>query len=286
MNVLVTTDGSERSLRILPHASLLANQLEAELILTRVLDPRQDVADELAPTVSEAVERVKARWDIELERLLEANGIQERGLVTVREGNTDISKTIVETAGQLESALIAVDSRGRGLLRRALLGSVAMNIIGSTPLPVMVGGDRLAAPAEKAEPYHFVVTDDGSESARKIFPSLAPLLVPSKVRVTLLNIHDQRAQGGGHASVEAAQQHLEELRSALPKGVETTVHVEEIPQLGGVDSAIVAFAERTGAHAIAIATHGHSARRTLFAGSTAQGLLRQSQVPVIMRRTA
>jgi len=286
MNVLVTTDGSERSLRILPHASLLAESLGGELMLTRVLDPRQDVADEMAPSVREATERVQTRWETELQRLLEVRNLPGRPLVTVRDGNTDISRCIVASADDIDAAVIAIDSRGRGALRRALLGSVAMDILARTERPVMVGGDQLEQPQTTASPYHIVVLDDGSESARKILPSLEPLFVPGEVRVTLLNIFEANPRGGGHTSLTAAQSHLESLREALPAGIDSSIHVEEIAKLGGIDSAAVAFATREGAHAIALATHGHSAARTIFAGSTGQGLLRQSPIPVIMRRTS
>lgn len=287
MKLLVTTDGSERSLRVLPHAALFARSLGAEIVLSRVLDPRQDLASDRSTRVRDAVTNVSAQWKAELEGLMTAREIAGTVHIAVREGATDIGDMVVATANEVGAALIAMDTRGRGALRQALFGSVAMSVLKNANVPVMVTGDRVGEPAERATPYHLVVTDDGSPGAAQTVQDLASILIPGRVRVTLLNVYEQGATGPGrHESAEAARAYLETLRTHVPAGVQSAVHVEEVTRLGGIDTAITEFAMREGANAIASATHGHSARRQLIAGSTALGAVRQSPIPVILERSA
>lgn len=287
MKLLVTTDGSERSLRVLSHAALFARSLGAELVLSRVLDPRQDIASDRSPRVKEAVANVSAQWRADMEMLLKTRGIDGSVHIAIREGAMDIGKCVVAAAQEVGAALIAMDTRGRGALRQALFGSVAMSVLGNSHVPVMVTGDRVGEAAERATPYHMVVTDDGSAGAAQTVRDLTPLLIPGRVRVTLLNIYERGATGPGrHESAEAAQAHLETLRAQVPAGVESAVHVEEVTRLGGIDTAITEYAVREGANAIVSATHGHSAARQLIAGSTALGAVRQSPIPVILERSA
>ena len=55
-----------------------------------------------------------------------------------------------------------------------------------------------------------------------------------------------------------------------------------VPPGAGVEAAIAGAARELRADAIASATHGHSARRHLVAGSTALGVVKLAEVPVIL----
>ena len=75
---------------------------------------------------------------------------------------------------------------------------------------------------------------------------------------------------------------LEALLKRLPEGVEAAVNLQVVPAGSKVDTVIVQTAKALDADAIASATHGHSARRHLVAGSTALGMVEKAQLPVIL----
>ena len=68
--------------------------------------------------------------------------------------------------------------------------------------------------------------------------------------------------------------------------MEVAYQLPVVPPGAGIDTAIIEAAKELGADAIASATHGHSARRHLIAGSTALGVARLAPVPVILVKSA
>jgi len=281
MKLIVTTDGSERSLRVLPAARQFAEAAGAGITLLRVLDPRTDLAQEVAPTVQEAAERVEARWKEEMSALLREHGIDGEVAIPSRGRAEDIYRVILRAADERESDMVAMTTRGAGLLRHAILGSVGMSVLANARVPVMFTSGEADLPPV-TDGYHIVITTDGSPASESIFDLLAPVLVPGKMRVTVLYVSG--AQLGEDADWEM-EPRLEALCERLPGGVASSVAIRQVPVLGGVDTAIVNFARETEANAIASSTHGHSARRHLVAGSVAMGVLKQSPVSVIMARS-
>lgn len=179
---------------------------------------------------------------------------------------------------------MAMDSRGAGALRHALLGSVAMGIIGNSKLPVLVTGQKAEAPAPGGA-LRLVVTNDGSAAALDVVNELAPLLEGREVEVTLLRVYEAAiGDAGRQAEAESAAAELEAVARRFPKEPAVRVAVEAAKGLEKVDAAIVRVAVECGANAIAMSTHGHSARRHLLAGSVALGVLAKSPVPLILAR--
>ncbi|GIW14662.1 MAG: hypothetical protein KatS3mg063_0515 [Tepidiforma sp.] len=285
MNILVTTDGSERSACILPHAAALARAVGARLVLGRVLDPRSDAAGVTAERLAAAVAEVRTRWDAELRTLLEVHDIDGEPRVIERRWGEDVPAAIHRAADELGAVLIAMASRGTGAIRHAVFGSVTMGVLGRADLPVMtLSGCPPVTPHEG--PYHLLITSDGSPDARSVFPALAPLLVPGRVRVTLVEVVVMRALETEPEAKARALPGLEALRPRIPAGVEVAYHLPVVPPGAGIDTAIIEAAKELGADAIASATHGHSARRHLIAGSTALGVARLAPVPVILVKSA
>ncbi|MBA3789904.1 MAG: universal stress protein [Rubrobacter sp.] len=77
----------------------------------------------------------------------------------LREGT--LVDSILDLAGELEAGLVVMGSRGRGAIRRLLMGSVSEGVVhgASCPVLVMRGGEQ-AWP-----PRRVVIGDDGSEAA-------------------------------------------------------------------------------------------------------------------------
>jgi nucleotide-binding universal stress UspA family protein len=284
MKIVVTTDGSDRSLKVLPHAGAFVRATRAELLLTRILDPAEDLGQKTGTFPGASLEDVSGRWAAEMRAWGTAAGVEVTPNVTVLDRGENTAKAIARTAREHDAGMIAMASGGAGTLRHALLGSVAMAVVGQSRIPVLVVTDsttELATP----EPYNLVITTDGSESSKDVLIEMAPLLDGSTVHVTLLHIFEPRlGDAGDRFEIPAAEARLREMRPLLPANIDVATKVEPVGDFERVENAIMRVADDVGAEAIALSTHGHSARRHLFAGSTALAVLKKSRLPVILAR--
>ncbi len=281
MKILVTTDGTQESLCILPHAGRIAAALGAKLALLRVLDPRVDAADVIAPTVAEAVAQVREKWDGELREELARQGMAGEAVIAERKWGESVADTVHRAADELPAVMLAMASRGRGALKHVFLGSVSMDVVSQADLPVMVlTGCPPIAPDDRE--FRLLITSDGSPDARSVLGGLGPLLTPGRTRVTLMEVAVMSAQETEAEAEERVRGPLEALASRVPEGIECDVAIRVVPPAAGIDTAIAVAAKELGADAVAMATHGHSARRHLVAGSVALGVVKQAEVPVIL----
>jgi nucleotide-binding universal stress UspA family protein len=267
--VLVTTDGSPHSHRVLPHAALLAGALGQPLTLLQVMDgPRDDA------------ERARADAAAALSRL----GIEGEVLVEAGEAGERTADAILRVAAAYGASVLAIDSHGHGALRHALHGSVALDVLKTAKLPLLVSGTNLELATREAAPYRIVATSDGSPASEASLRSLSSLLGEG-FELTLLRVHEHEP---GHlddaAAVQACREELEAGRRLLAPWLSVNTLVREIPRGAGVDTAIIETAQEAGAHAIAISTHGHSARRHVVMGSVAMTLLGRSPLPLLLTR--
>lgn len=285
MAVLVTTDGSARSLRAIPHAARFARSIATDLYLLRALDPRLDAASQLNISLAAAIEAVSQRWEAELAQTLRDASVDGQPMVRPMLRGEDPNDTILRVARELGANLVAMDTRGTGAIRHAVLGSSAMSLLRGTALPVMLTGDCITPPVAN-DGYRIVVTSDGSPASRDILLALRPLLDGARIQVTLLRIYEPRVGDPGEAAeIAACQASLAELANLLPGGPGVTTLVRPPQAREKVDAAIIRVAAEVGADAIAASTHGYSAARHLLAGSTALGVLSRSPVPVIFARS-
>jgi nucleotide-binding universal stress UspA family protein len=267
--VLVTTDGSAHSHRVLPHAALLAGALGTPLTLLQVLDK-----------AGEDFERAVAEATSTLTRL----GLDGEVVVEARESREGAAEAILRVAAGRGASVLALDSRGHGSLRHALQGSVALDVLKTATLPLLVSGPNLELAAQAARPYRIVATSDGSPASAAALRGLASL-AGEGFELTLLRVHEDEPAGiGNEDAVQACRDELEAARRLLPPSLPVETVVQEIRRGAGVDTAIIEKAREVGAHAIAISTHGHSARRHVVMGSVALTLLGRSPLPLLLTR--
>jgi nucleotide-binding universal stress UspA family protein len=275
VTVVATTDGSERSLRIVPHAARLAGVLGEPLVLLRVLDPVLDCGDVVSASLREAIRTVSARWQQELLGALSMAGASGTVEIPVRVHGEESHDTALAAAHDLSASVLALTSRGSGGVRQALFGSMASRLIEGSRVPVLVAGPEAGAPVA-GDSYHLFVMSDGSPAAESIVPPLRPL-IRDGVRVTFW----QALEDG---SREEAQRGLERLAAGLPEG---TAWSAEVAQAAGPDSVAALAIERagaTGATAMALSAHGRGRRFDALAGTTAMAVIQRSPLPVLTMR--
>jgi nucleotide-binding universal stress UspA family protein len=280
--VIVATDGSDHSLRVLPHADCLARALGAAIELVRVVE-RHDLAQEPNESPEAAAERARTRLEADMTADLKRFGINGATHVLVTGGGEEPADALLRVGAG--GSLLAMHSRGRGGIARILHGSVAMGVVQKVAQPVLLGGPELLPVPVNGDTYRILAATDLSPDADNCLRVLAPLLEQGRFEVTLLHVH-LHAPGGVDNDAERAKHEatLAQKRALLPAAVPVETRLREIPIGGGIDTAIMEEADRAGANAIAMATHGHSARRHLLMGSVALSILGRSRLPIIVSR--
>jgi nucleotide-binding universal stress UspA family protein len=132
-NILIPLDGSALAEQILEPAADLAQQMEAQCNLLRVIESPPKSGDD-GPEVS----RDKVQAETYLEHVaakVREKGVQVRTRVLVARHAVE---AILEEAEIQPNSVIALASHGRGGIKRMLLGSVADKLVRSAKSPVFV----------------------------------------------------------------------------------------------------------------------------------------------------
>jgi nucleotide-binding universal stress UspA family protein len=143
--ILLATDGSEEAALAAQTASDLANKTNSELHIVHVrprITPHYPGYYIGPGVVEDAREKERKHLEREAKRLLETQAEQVRAAegsvaqLHLRVGSPD--KEVVALAEELGTRLIILGSRGRGGVRRALMGSVSDSVVRHAHCPVMV----------------------------------------------------------------------------------------------------------------------------------------------------
>lgn len=146
--IILTLDGSEVSQQAIPHATSLAKQTGASVILLQVIDSEVQIlvqtsagssgmepvgpigADIAQETV--AAERTDAQANLAaVKAQMAADGVTNVTTM-IREGYA--GDEIVNTADETKADMVVIATHGRSGLSRAILGSVADHVVRNTPL--------------------------------------------------------------------------------------------------------------------------------------------------------
>jgi nucleotide-binding universal stress UspA family protein len=143
--ILLATDGSEEAALAAQTAADLANKTGSELHIVHVrarITPHYPGFYIGPEVVEEAEEKERKHLDRESQRLLDTQVEQVRAAggsvaqLHLRFGRPD--EEIVAVAEELGARLIVLGSRGRGGVRRALMGSVSDSVVRHAHCPVLV----------------------------------------------------------------------------------------------------------------------------------------------------
>lgn len=276
--VLVPLDGSELAQGILPFVSLLAKQLKAPLTLLWVADAKRRV-----PAGLQVKEHLQ-----EISRRLAADNVTAD--VSVSAG--DSAREIVKVAGDQGFDLIAMSTHGRGGLGRGVLGSVADEVIRSSPIPTLVVAPEMAKKFwTEGEPISKIVVPlDDSPEAEAVLPyveELARILTLEVILVRVIStggpyvglLDDARFVEINPEIKEMAQNYLEALTERLEnKGLLVVWRL-----LDGIPGErLVDFARETPQNMIALTTRGRSRIERWLEGSVSEALVRASGDPVLV----
>ena len=148
--IIVPLDGSRLSAQAVPYAGEIGKRFDAEVVLVRVISPSglaivpqtTSIGNAITTDIIAQETRMKdvdnaanaKRYLINWASSLKAQGIKASYQVTV--GTP--AKAIMELVEAQQASLIVMMSHGRGWFKRAIMGSVADEIIRGSSVPVLI----------------------------------------------------------------------------------------------------------------------------------------------------
>jgi nucleotide-binding universal stress UspA family protein len=280
--ILIPLDGRAEAAVALGPARAVAAATGASVALLTVVDDG-----------ALAVERAAAETAL----AYRASGLAADGVaVETRVRSGAPAPEIVAAAAETGADLLAMATHGRSGLARAFLGSVAQDVVASSPVPVLLlrpGGHATTTVDTVLVPV------DGSPGGALALASAVALAGPTKAKLVLVQVVvplvayrtvDAGAfgvpYGGGlyvdpdwdADALEAARRYTgalaDRLRSAGTRAEGLAVMGGAIGPSASVVDAIGAAADRTDADLIVMSTHAHTGAARLLLGSVADALVR------------
>lgn len=292
-SIIVPLDGSRFAEIALPWAKALIDREVAELMLVSVIEMPTEFA---AWITAEQLSQQPEMADVVDERRQYLTAVADQyGLndpqIAIRFGAP--AREILACAEEApdQPAVIVMSTHGYGGIKRLAFGSVALQIIHKYRGPIMTVRDE--TPVETARLERVLIPVDGSDFSIAAIEETLRLLSEPHPHVHLVRVVGTPSWAAGaidhglvaeylDASRELAQEQLDELREKIARaGYEVTA---ELRPYGNVVEEIVAAAGATGADIIAMSTHGMGGLGRIVIGSTADGVLRHSPLPVLLWR--
>jgi nucleotide-binding universal stress UspA family protein len=271
--LIVPLDGSSAAETILSEARRFLHRSDSELVLVRAEFPV--VTDMVPGIVAADVGEARAY----LERV--AGTLEEQGArVQVVAESGPAVEVILRTVAERKGTLIAMSTHGRTGAARAVMGSVAEQVLRRSPVPVLTVRTLRAAaavPPDERQPLRNVLLPlDRSERSLQALAPAADLCRLFGARLLLLHVlerdEDQVTADAWFRAVETR---------AGSQGVAVTTLIET----GSVADEILDVARFHDADLIAMATHGRRGLGRLAMGSVTEEVLRKSFVPLLAVRS-
>lgn len=249
--LLVPTDGSEIATKAGELAVSMADTFDAEL---HIISISQEADTDRATAAVEAVAELAAAADLEPQ-------------TEVIQSRADVHEEIIGFAEDHDVDAIVMGTHGRTGLSRFLLGSVAMQTLRNSPIPVVT--------VHEETDLEFAIDDilvptDGSPSSEAAAEHAIELAKATGATIHALHVGEN---GGSPAQAVADM--------ATEQGVENVVTVV---RSGRPHLEIVGYISEEDCDVVVMGTHGRTGIRRYIIGSVAERAVRFSTVPVVAVR--
>lgn len=257
---------------------------EAVLPLARALARSSDVVVlisvlELPLSPAETAGTVDEVWYRELQAYLDAvaQTFDAPVVRTVVRQNTSISTEVAQLCDGHDAPLVVMATEGRKGLRRAIRGSVAVEVIQAVTCPVMIVPAAYAGqqPLTEGRLHEVLVPLDGSPLAEAALITGLRCLNTTHVGVHVMKATDETGDE------EAIRIYLQSIVDDLnDQGYRGSWSV----RYGKPADEIIATARERGNELIAMATRGRRGLDRLVHGSVAEDVVRDAGIPVLVVR--
>lgn len=282
--VLVGVDGSEAAGHALIHALRLARVTGADVRAVHVLESPAlyGAGPSVDPRIVEAREEVG--WNL-LDDAADRAGQHDVALETGM-GDGRPAGVLAAEADEWRADVVVVGTQGHGAIARAIVGSVADELVRSAPAPVVTVREApRAEPSDALE--RIVVPSDGSEAARAAIPFAVGLADATGAELDLLFAITPELEGGAYldrpvTEIEAAHEEMaEEALAPIEEAcTEAGVGCERFVVRAPAHRAIVDHAGERGADLVVMATRGRGGIERFLLGSVTDKVVRMATTPV------
>ena len=203
-------------------------------------------------------------------------------------------REIAEAAEALPADLIVMGTHGRTGLDHLLLGSVAEKVLRRAPCPVLVVGGPDGHDAAAPFFRRIVCATDLTPGSQATVDTALSLAQESLARLTLLHVvEDVRGERSldvyrpvpeKAAFRRALMARAQERLGRLGAGAHSFCDVAERVEAGTAWEEVIRVAEQEDADLIVLGVHAGGTLGRLFAGSTADQVVRHAPCPVLVAR--
>jgi nucleotide-binding universal stress UspA family protein len=275
--ILWTTDFSDEAQEALLYANSFAKTFNAEIVALHVVPDISPVLYDAALVVKGELEKravyVKEQTQKKFDALKKAKNLKFETLI--KEGNA--AKKIIDTAEEEKVDLIVLGRRGLSAIEKLFIGSVANQVLRSSPVPVLLTKKKAGKPRYKK----ILVPTDFSEQEeveRDFAWKLAKGFDSELTLLHVLELHDY----------EFTPRALDEMFDAVEKRLKQREkkEKEDIPVSEDVYRAInaavgiVDYADTHKFDMIVISTCVQSKIERFFLGSTTEKVISYTHIPV------
>ncbi len=261
-NILVATDFSSSSEAALRYAAAVARRYGSTVHLAHVAppqDPTQDASRDMAKLLGAG----------------HLTGIAHQTLL----GQGEVWEELMEMVARHNADLIVVATQGRAGLRKALVGSVADQILRMAPCPVLTVGPHLTRPTPREVEFRKIVYGaslrDGSLGAAAYAVSLA-----QEYQAHLTLVHVEPDEGTPEDRMALKQVVGSRLRELVPQEAEAWCEPEFDVRYGEVADNILRAAAFRDADLIVLGVHP----APFFWETTAHKVVDRARCPVLTVR--
>ena len=280
-SILFATDFSPAADAAVPFAIQIARSYGAKVYGAHVnaVNDYTAVAPEAWTVMVEASENDAKE---QTQRLNEQLNTVEHEVV-ISQGN--ITETIASVIKEKEIDLVVVGTRGRTKLGKALLGSVAEQILRRAPCAVLTVGPHVTMQLPRAPEIREIVyaTDLGAE-----FPAAAPYAVSlaqeNQAHLVLLHVIEDRKTGELVSSCEVVDSKRRKLRQLVPPEAELWCQPGCFIEQGAPAEKILAVANRLHADLIVLGARPAKGLATHLDMGTVHKVVSQATCPVLTVR--
>jgi len=285
--MLVPLDGSPASEQALPYAQRIARATLAHVVLVRAAQAFTVPGMDPTETQLAAIAEAQAYLDEQAAKL------STIGLATETAAMYGEAASVILDEVQVRKAdVVIMATHGRAGPGRWLFGSVAEEVLRSSPVPIVLVPPGAASPWPPDRPLRILVPLDGSELGESVLETLDSFAARLGADVVLIQVvelppYGLYAQGAEYlgsdpdAALMDAQRYLAEISKHLQP---TFQSVRVRAEIGHPATAIAQIATEERADLIAMATHGRSGLPRLVLGSFATGVLQRAGLPLFLVR--
>jgi len=297
--LLLATDGSTEAASASRLAVQLCDKAGYELHLVYV-GPHVAHVGDLGPVIldPQVAEQAQGRIDQESQELLaeQVRTVEEAG-GSVAEAylkTEEPADEIISLAEELGAGMIVVGSRGRGGIRRALMGSVSEDVVIHAHCPVLVVRGQEQPGGDSLFPARIVLAVDGSRESDAAAHLAASLSDGTGSELYLVHAGPtshlpysypylaENVESFFEQAKEEARKFLEERAERLGSETDAPVHTHLRP--GKPEKEIVELAEEVDAGLVILGSRGLGGVRRALMGGVSDAVIRHAHCPVLVVR--